>query len=89
MAVYFKKMFDSNRVVVPFCMLSFEVARVLLNYITRGVSVWPSLLRKILSNIGVCLIFPPWFFLQGLCSCHIIPKPPCTSHFLHFLIYLL
>ena len=40
------------------------------------------------SNRGVCLIFPPWFFLQGLCSCHLIPKPLCASYFLHFSKYL-
>ena len=40
------------------------------------------------SNRGVCTIFPPWFFIQGLCSFHLIPKPLCASHFLHSLIYL-
>ena len=50
MAVYFKKIIDSKRV--------------------------------------VCLIFPPWFFLQGLCSCLLISKPLCASSFLHFSIYL-
>jgi len=45
--------------------------------------------KKIIdSNRGVCLIFLPWFFLQGLCSCHLIPKPLCASHVLHFFIYL-